>query len=622
MQGPDARHASVTALVPSVVARGVGDQTDRVALDVDRPELREGAPSVQRGAIREDRTVERDVVDPEAVLEDAAVGDDPERDHDGLSRVGGQVAERAHEPARLAVEGRAERRLALHHAVTQDRGVRGAVVGGHLDVAVVEARLQAPVGVERQLRCPRGDGDLLHDRPVQVVSGPGEQRGVGRLTRRVRIHDPLDRQGRELLHTVEADPVDLLRLQVSAGVPEPDVVRPVRRCPRCRVRLGGVPVDRGIQGRDPEVRPAPALELGPVVQDAVQRGGRRPRVDQLADRHRAARVVHEPLHALEPVGGVVVQGGHEVRAEPIGEELHHRVGGAVVAEDLPLEVVLVPPQVQRVLGPAVPWDRIELRLDPQPSEEALDVAVRPEVRDRDARVHVARERLGPVGQALVHPGRLAGVHVVQQQVLVLVGEDSLVQERPRRRARAQVGGRLVRRVRTRAVEPVERVDRHDETVDEVVHAGGVEPGDVREAVRVVRVVEVAVTNVVHEGDDVVTVAVPVVVGQAGRGSGRARAVARRRHAEGVRLQRVDVPVELLDQRVHLGVGDLGARSVAAVTGGEVRARRDPVVRLAGDPDLDVVPDPAERVLLQVEARELVQREPRLSCRRSQRGLAG
>ena len=76
-------------------------------------------------------------------------------------------------------------------------------------------------------------------------------------------------------------------------------------------------------------------------------------------------------------------------------------------------------------------------------------------RDRDGRIHVADERLRPVGEALVDPIDLVRVLVALEQVLVLVGEHALVEARPGRCARARVGRRVVGRVRTGAMQPVE-----------------------------------------------------------------------------------------------------------------------------------------------------------------------
>src|SRR3712207_8901807 len=61
---------------------------------------------------------------------------------------------------------------------------------------------------------------------------------------------------------------------------------------------------------------------------------------------------------------------------------------------------------------------------------------------------------------------LVRVLVVLEQVLVLVREDRLVEEGPRGAAQALVLRRRVGRVRARAMEPVERVDRHHVAVEE------------------------------------------------------------------------------------------------------------------------------------------------------------
>ena len=88
-----------------------------------------------------------------------------------------------------------------------------------------------------------------------------------------------------------------------------------------------------------------------------------------------------------------------------------------------------------------------------------------------------------------------------------------------------------------------------------------------------------------------------------------RAVPRRRDAERVRLDRVHVGVELVDQVVDLRIGDDVAHAVvAAVARREVEPRRD-LVLVARDPHLDVVPDAPERVLLHVVALRRVRGQP-------------
>ena len=89
---------------------------------------------------------------------------------------------------------------------------------------------------------------------------------------------------------------------------------------------------------------------------------------------------------------------------------------------------------------------------------------------------VAVEEDRQVGQALVDPRQLAGIAVVVQQVLELVGEDTLVELRAVV-AVVAVGPALG--AVTHAVDPVERVDGHH------VHAGAVDEvgGEVARGVR-------------------------------------------------------------------------------------------------------------------------------------------
>ncbi len=242
--------------------------------------------------------------------------------------------------------------------------------------------------------------------------------------------------------------------------------------------------------------------------------------------------------------------------------------------------------------------------------EALD-------RDGAGRLDIAGHRLRPVGEALVDPAELRAVLVVLEEMLVLVGEDALVQEGPTDGVRARVGRRRVRRVCTGQVEPVERVDGHDVPVEELVQAGREEAGDPREALRVVQVVEVLVPNVVDERHDVVAVTRRIGREALQRRSRTARrevtAVAVRSDAEDIRLDRKHHVVELLCEVVHLGVRDRRANAVPAVAGEEVETRRGSAWQgtrhRARNPDLDVVPPRPEREALPVEAERVVEGEP-------------
>ena len=114
-------------------------------------------------------------------------------------------------------------------------------------------------------------------------------------------------------------------------------------------------------------------------------------------------------------------------------------------------------------------------------------------RDRQRRVRRSRSASAP---SRTRPSLIqltsSGSVVVLEQVLVLVREDALVEERPRRarscRGRRRPGSSG--RVRARAVQPVERVDRHHVAIEEVVHLRREEARRCTRPVRVVRVVEV------------------------------------------------------------------------------------------------------------------------------------
>ena len=311
---------------------------------------------------------------------------------------------------------------------------------------------------------------------------------------------------------------------------------------------------------------------------------------------------------------VLVQGGHERRAVAVVQEQHQRVGVAVVGEDR--VGTALTPQVQRVLrAAALARVGVVLGLHRAVALEAVDVAVGAAVEHRRRGVDVAGERLGEVRQALVHPGRLERVGVVVQQVLPLVGERALVEVRARRPARAQVRRRFVHRVGARAVLPVERVDRHHVAVEKLVDLRREEPGDVgrRRRERVV----VVVAHVVDQRHRAVAGAgvVAAVAARVGTEQGVGPVTVRRR-AEGGRLLRVDVRVELGDEVARLLVGDRGGAGDLrpAVTGREGQ--------VVGHPHLDVHTDGAQRVgLAVVGAIGIVEREP-LAVRADRRRLGG
>ncbi len=202
---------------------------------------------------------------------------------------------------------------------------------------------------------------------------------------------------------------------------------------------------------------------------------------------------------------------------------------------------------------------------------------------------VSRQRLRPVGETLVDPVELVRVLVALEQVLILVGEDALVETRPGGCARARVVRRVVRRIRAGAMQPVERVDRHHVAIEEVVDLRREESRDVREAAGVVRVVEVRVADVRDERDDLVAVTRVVVERQLGS----SRPVPGRRHAERRRLLRVDVGVELADQARDLRVARRRCehrRCGSRPPGSRVPESPGAAVRhsLALHPDLDVL----------------------------------
>ena len=201
-------------------------------------------------------------------------------------------------------------------------------------------------------------------------------------------------------------------------------------------------------------------------------------------------------------------------------------------------------------------------------------------------------------------------------MLVLVGEGALVEVRPRgaQRTRTAHGGgagrvvgvgRVVRRVGTGAVQPVERVDRHDVAVGQVVERRVEEPGDVGLAVGRRGLVVVRVTDVVDQRHRLVPGAVHAV-----RAVG---AVPVRCDRERLGLLREHVGVELVDEAVDLVLGHRDRRAaahrVAAVAGRELQ--RLVAGSVARHPDLDLVADALEDVVLQVDlAGEVVQRRPR------------
>jgi len=243
------------------------------------------------------------------------------------------------------------------------------------------------------------------------------------------------------------------------------------------------------------------------------------------------------------------------------------------------------------------------------------VTVRADRTVRLGGVDVAHQRLCVVGQTLVQPGVLAAVHVVLQQVLVLVGERALVVARPRlQRVTAGVGLGVGGRVVAGAVQPVVGVDGHHVAVERLVEQRVVEPGDVGRALRGVRGVVVRVAHVADQDHHVVAVAlveVRVVAEDVPQRSAEAdvdllRSVALGRHREGLRLRGQDVAVVLCDHALDLRVGDLGqAGRVAAVALGEGG--------VGLHPDLDVVAHAAQHVVVRVDAVDVVQQQPRLGA---------
>ena len=187
-------------------------------------------------------------------------------------------------------------------------------------------------------------------------------------------------------------------------------------------------------------------------------------------------------------------------------------------------------------------------------------------------------------------------------------ERRLDQERTPGAAAAEVAGNgIVRRVRAHPVEPVDAVDRDHVAVDLLVEQRDEHPAD---ADTHVDVVEALVADVVDERDHAPAVA-GVVVRRERRSAPAARpgSVPGGGHAEGCRLPRVDRAVELLNERLRLGIGDLDAIVVAAVARRELEPLRDAVV-VARDPHLDVRPDRAEREVLHVQVvRPTVERRP-------------
>jgi hypothetical protein len=195
-----------------------------------------------------------------------------------------------------------------------------------------------------------------------------------------------------------------------------------------------------------------------------------------------------------------------------------------------------------------------------------------------------------------------------QQVLVLVRERRLDQERARAPAAAEVTlDRVVRRRRTGAVHPVDPVHRDHVAVDVVIKNRGVEAADPGPDLHVA---EVFVADVVDEGYYAPTIAGVVPGGQAAaRGDARPRAVARRRRAEDLRLPWVHHRVELLGQVLRLSVGEVHPVVVAAVAGWVLEVLRDCVL-VARHPYLDVRADRPEREVLEVlDVLHRVQRRP-------------
>ena len=333
----------------------------------------------------------------------------------------------------------------------------------------------------------------------------------------------------------------------------------------------------------------------------------------------------ELAQRAETVVGIAVEGREEPRPEPRGQVVHEHLGRPVVADDL--LVALVAPNGERVLRPAGERIRVRARLHRRVAEQALDAAAEADLGDRLAKVDVARDRLGVHRQALVHPGGLVVIQVGLEEMLVLVRERRLDQERAGGTASAEITrDRVMGRARSGAMEPVDTVDRDHVAVDLLVER---RHEDAAHADPHVHVEERRVADVVDERDDAVAGGRVVVLRQArARGERGGSAVSRWRGTERLRHPRLDRPVELLREQLSLRVAELDSIVVAAVAGRKLEPLRDAVL-VARDPDLDVRSDGAKGEVLDVQlVRGAVERGPETSvaddrdCRRgsSEAGL--
>jgi hypothetical protein len=216
------------------------------------------------------------------------------------------------------------------------------------------------------------------------------------------------------------------------------------------------------------------------------------------------------------------------------------------------------------------------------------------------------------------------------EVLVLVSEDALIPIRTSRCAGARVGGRVVRWIGRRSVDPVVCVDRHHRPVEVVVEHREIEPGDERRHGGVVWIVEVAVTHVVDQDNDVVSLAVVgrirdvqtalAALALEELGQDCVLAIALRSRAPPFGLDGEHGVVELADQVLNLRVGDRDASPIIDRVSAVVVREREPGERIdhggvrehevGGDPDLNVLPDAPQGVVLEIDgAQSVVEPEP-------------
>ena len=119
-----------------------------------------------------------------------------------------------------------------------------------------------------------------------------------------------------------------------------------------------------------------------AVEHAVERDHRGPAVDGLRRGRVRAEGIELRLQALEAAEVVAMERRHERVAVETVQVLHQRVRRAVVAEDLVLVLARIAPQRQPVLGAALARVGVGVGLRLAPAEEALDVGVEVDVRDR------------------------------------------------------------------------------------------------------------------------------------------------------------------------------------------------------------------------------------------------